>query len=432
MTPATPARGAASGPFVAFDFGALGPKDKYKLLIGAVVPRPIALVTTVDRRGVANAAPFSFFNCLSADPAILALGVEYKPTGAQKDTGRNVRDTQAFTVNIVSDAMVEAMNVCAVPFEPGVDELRAAGLTAAAGVKVPSPGSPSRRRPSNAAITPRSASAIRARSSLARSSTRISGPRWSTRRASTSTRRRSTRSAAWAAMATPRPATASTSRPCRWRPGWRRSRPARDVAGIEGALAEAGRGREPEARLPLESARRREQRQVRAGSADELNAERQPPAGRRGQRHDGASGKRDDERRGEVVGDGRQGLPSISRTSSTSLDQGMTPAAGARSVNRRAILPPLMRGIAIEICFPACAAGLPVLGNGPVRDDGRGRDCADSARVLFAQASDQEDRARASSPAQHTAHDSAFPGDGVPLRAGRAAAAEDRAVARRP
>ncbi len=139
MTPATPGRGAASGPFVAFDFGALGPKDKYKLLIGAVVPRPIALVTTVDRHGVANAAPFSFFNCLSADPAILALGVEYKPTGAQKDTGRNVRDTQAFTVNIVSDAMVEAMNVCAVPFEPGVDELRAAGLTAAAGVKVPSP-----------------------------------------------------------------------------------------------------------------------------------------------------------------------------------------------------------------------------------------------------------------------------------------------------
>ncbi len=139
MTPASASPLLSAGGTVSFDFATLGAKEKYKLLIGAVVPRPIALVTTVDRDGVANAAPFSFFNCLSADPAILALGVEYKPTGAQKDTGRNVRDTQAFTVNIVSDAIVEAMNVCAVPFEPGVDELREAGLTAAAGVRVPCP-----------------------------------------------------------------------------------------------------------------------------------------------------------------------------------------------------------------------------------------------------------------------------------------------------
>ncbi|RYE28929.1 MAG: hypothetical protein EOP23_22495, partial [Hyphomicrobiales bacterium] len=83
---------------VTFDFATLTPRERYKLLIGAVVPRPIALVTTVDENGIVNAAPFSFFNCLSADPAILALGVEYRPTGAQKDTGRNVRKTMAFTV----------------------------------------------------------------------------------------------------------------------------------------------------------------------------------------------------------------------------------------------------------------------------------------------------------------------------------------------
>jgi flavin reductase (DIM6/NTAB) family NADH-FMN oxidoreductase RutF len=124
---------------VTFDFGQLTPRERYKLLIGAVVPRPIALVTTVSTEGRVNAAPFSFFNCLSADPAILALGVEYRPDGRQKDTGRNVRDTLAFTVNIVSDAIVEAMNVCAVPFAPEVDELAAAGLTAAPGVKVPCP-----------------------------------------------------------------------------------------------------------------------------------------------------------------------------------------------------------------------------------------------------------------------------------------------------
>jgi flavin reductase (DIM6/NTAB) family NADH-FMN oxidoreductase RutF len=129
----------APAPVVAFDFAALSPRDRYKLLIGAVVPRPIALVTTVDARGVVNAAPFSFFNCLSADPAILALGVEYRTTGGQKDTGRNVRETLAFTVNIVSDALVERMNVCAVPFEPGTDELAEAGLTASPGVKVPCP-----------------------------------------------------------------------------------------------------------------------------------------------------------------------------------------------------------------------------------------------------------------------------------------------------
>jgi flavin reductase (DIM6/NTAB) family NADH-FMN oxidoreductase RutF len=129
----------AAADIVTFDFEALTPRERYKLLIGAVVPRPIALVTTIDAQGVVNAAPFSFFNCLSADPAILALGVEYRPTGGQKDTGRNVRETLSFTVNIVSDALVEGMNVCAVPFEPGVDELIEAGLTAKPGVKVPCP-----------------------------------------------------------------------------------------------------------------------------------------------------------------------------------------------------------------------------------------------------------------------------------------------------
>lgn len=124
---------------VTFDFAALTPRERYKLLIGAVVPRPIALVTTIGKDGAVNAAPFSFFNCLSADPAILALGVEYRPSGPQKDTGRNVRDTLCFTVNIVSDAILEAMNVCAVPFEPGVDELAEAGLTARPGVKVACP-----------------------------------------------------------------------------------------------------------------------------------------------------------------------------------------------------------------------------------------------------------------------------------------------------
>jgi flavin reductase (DIM6/NTAB) family NADH-FMN oxidoreductase RutF len=124
---------------VGFDFASLSGRDKYKLLIGAVVPRPIAWVTTIDREGRVNAAPFSFFNCLSSDPAILALGVEYRPDGRSKDTGANVRQTLAFTINIVSGALVGAMNITAVPFEAGVQELAEAGLTTRPGVKVPCP-----------------------------------------------------------------------------------------------------------------------------------------------------------------------------------------------------------------------------------------------------------------------------------------------------
>lgn len=122
-----------------FDFAALTPRERYKLLIGTVVPRPIALVTTASPEGRANAAPFSFFNCLSADPAIVALGVEIRADGSPKDTGRNIRQTGCFTVNIVSDALVEAMNVCAVPFGPEVDELERAGLAMLPGTAVASP-----------------------------------------------------------------------------------------------------------------------------------------------------------------------------------------------------------------------------------------------------------------------------------------------------
>ena len=99
----------------------------------------IAWVTTQDIDGSVNAAPFSFFNCLSADPPILALGVENHPDMRFKDTGLNIRLTEVFTVNIVSHAIAEAMHVCAVPFSPDEDELKAAGLTAMPGRAVASP-----------------------------------------------------------------------------------------------------------------------------------------------------------------------------------------------------------------------------------------------------------------------------------------------------
>ena len=129
----------ASAEDVMFDFRTLSARDRYKLMIGTVVPRPIALVTTVDPTGRINAAPFSFFNCLSADPPILALGVENHPDMSFKDTALNIRLTEVFTVNIVSRAIAEAMHTCAVPFAPGGNELQAAGLTAMPGTVVASP-----------------------------------------------------------------------------------------------------------------------------------------------------------------------------------------------------------------------------------------------------------------------------------------------------
>lgn len=124
---------------VTFDFRTLPARDRYKLMIGTVVPRPIALVTTVDPHGRINAAPFSFFNCLSHDPPILALGVENHPDMSFKDTAGNIRLTEVFCVNVVSRAIAEAMHVCAVGFPLGTDELVEAGLTAVPGTVVAAP-----------------------------------------------------------------------------------------------------------------------------------------------------------------------------------------------------------------------------------------------------------------------------------------------------
>ncbi|ABC91672.1 putative flavin reductase protein [Rhizobium etli CFN 42] len=124
---------------VSFDFEELSERQRYKLMIGTIIPRPIALVTTVDEHGRINAAPFSFFNCLSADPPILAIGVENNADMSFKDTGHNIRMTEVFTVNIVSLAIAEAMHVCGAKYPRGVDELKEAGLTAVPGAKVASP-----------------------------------------------------------------------------------------------------------------------------------------------------------------------------------------------------------------------------------------------------------------------------------------------------
>jgi flavin reductase (DIM6/NTAB) family NADH-FMN oxidoreductase RutF len=109
-------------------------------------------VTTIDPAGRVNAAPFSFFNCMSADPPILALGIENHPDMSYKDTALNIRLNEEFTVNIVSHAIAEAMHICAAPLGPGDNELNAAGLTALPGKRVASRGSRKRPRPSSADV----------------------------------------------------------------------------------------------------------------------------------------------------------------------------------------------------------------------------------------------------------------------------------------
>ncbi|HSR46874.1 MAG TPA: flavin reductase family protein [Anaerolineales bacterium] len=106
-------------------------RSVYKLLTGAIVPRPIAWVSTVDPAGAANLAPFSFFNAVSSRPPIVAFTASVRSTGlGQKDTLRNIRATGEFVVNIVTEPLAEAMNLTSTEFPPEVDEFQAAGLTA--------------------------------------------------------------------------------------------------------------------------------------------------------------------------------------------------------------------------------------------------------------------------------------------------------------
>jgi flavin reductase (DIM6/NTAB) family NADH-FMN oxidoreductase RutF len=104
--------------------------DIYKLMVGAIVPRPIALVSSVDENNVRNLAPFSYFTACSANPPVVVFCPILRPVplGA-KDTLRNVIATREFVVNIVSEDFVQGMNATAAQVPPEVDEFELSGLT---------------------------------------------------------------------------------------------------------------------------------------------------------------------------------------------------------------------------------------------------------------------------------------------------------------
>jgi flavin reductase (DIM6/NTAB) family NADH-FMN oxidoreductase RutF len=119
-----------------FDFRTLSAKERYKLLLSTIVPRPIAWIVTLDREGQANVAPFSFFNAFATDPPTVGVGIGSHDAGRPKDTRRNIRDTRQFVVNLVPEDMAEAMNITAINFQPGVSELAETGLDTCPSVHV--------------------------------------------------------------------------------------------------------------------------------------------------------------------------------------------------------------------------------------------------------------------------------------------------------
>ena len=124
-----------------FDLAKMPKQDGYKLMVSTVVPRPIALATTVDAKGHVNAAPFSFFNAVSSEPPVVVLGINGDgPEGSgYKNTEENIRTTGEFVVNLVDEALAERMNICAVDFPSEIGELEPAKLTPlpSVGVKPP-------------------------------------------------------------------------------------------------------------------------------------------------------------------------------------------------------------------------------------------------------------------------------------------------------
>ena len=105
--------------------------ERYKLLIGLVIPRPIAWISTWSENGVANCAPFSFFNVFSEDPPLCVIGINPRSDGAMKHSLKNIRRTREFVVNLVDEATANAMHLSSREFPEDVSEFEQAGLTTA-------------------------------------------------------------------------------------------------------------------------------------------------------------------------------------------------------------------------------------------------------------------------------------------------------------
>jgi flavin reductase (DIM6/NTAB) family NADH-FMN oxidoreductase RutF len=118
------------GEEVTVDPAAIEPRNIYKLMVGVIVPRPIAFVSSLSAEGVPNLAPFSYFTAISANPPVICFSPMVRGSdGRRKDTLNNIEATREFVVNVVSEEFVEKMNLCSAEYPPEVDEFQVSGLT---------------------------------------------------------------------------------------------------------------------------------------------------------------------------------------------------------------------------------------------------------------------------------------------------------------
>ncbi|MGD0624777.1 MAG: flavin reductase family protein [Thermodesulfobacteriota bacterium] len=121
------------------DLANLDWKDAHDLLVSAVLPRPIAFVSTIGKDGVYNLAPFSYFAVLSTKPAVVGIGIERKRDGRKKDTQANIEFAKDFVINMVTESMARAMNQASGEYPSHVDEFKETGLTPAQSDLIRSP-----------------------------------------------------------------------------------------------------------------------------------------------------------------------------------------------------------------------------------------------------------------------------------------------------
>jgi flavin reductase (DIM6/NTAB) family NADH-FMN oxidoreductase RutF len=121
------------------DFSAITSYQRYKLMASLIVPRPIALVTTVGANGVVNAAPFSMFNMIGEDPPILMISINRLSDGRLKDTAANILHNGEFVVHMSDEPLAEKMHACGESFPADVSELAAVGLTPVPSLRVQPP-----------------------------------------------------------------------------------------------------------------------------------------------------------------------------------------------------------------------------------------------------------------------------------------------------
>ncbi|GHI00106.1 flavin reductase family protein [Neobacillus kokaensis] len=124
---------------LSIDPASLSERENYKFLIGSIIPRPIAFVTTLSKDGVLNGAPFSYFNIVSSNPPMISLSIQ-RSSGRQKDTARNIIESKQFVVHIVDEQNINKINKTAANLPPDESEIELANLTPVESVKISVPG----------------------------------------------------------------------------------------------------------------------------------------------------------------------------------------------------------------------------------------------------------------------------------------------------